>query len=180
MIVKPNSSMRLDLFADADFAGLFCCESKDGATSVKSRTGWVTTLDEVPETWSSKHQSEIALSTMEPEYITLSTGMRELVGLRKLVKELEENKIIEKCGVSTVSKVWEENDAALKHAVMLLPKLTPRTKHIGVKYHWFKSKLKPGRLECHLVKTKLQKADIFTKGLVKGEFKRKRKLLMGW
>ena len=38
MIVKPSSSMRLDLFVDTDFLELFCSEYKDDAFSIKSRT----------------------------------------------------------------------------------------------------------------------------------------------
>ena len=181
MIVKPEKEMRLDLYADADFAGLFSVEDKDDAISVKSRTGWVTMFGKVPVTWLSKMQSEIALSTMEAEYIALSMGMRELIGMRKQLKELIKQKIVKRTGVSTICKVWEDNEAALKHAVTPLPKLTPRTKHIGVKYHWFKSHLKPGsEIECHPISTKVQIADIMTKGLVKIDFENKRRLLMGW
>ena len=61
-----------------------------------------------------------------------------------------------------------------------MPKLNPRTKHIGTKYHWFKSHIKPGEIECHPIHTKVQKADIMTKGLVTKDFENKRKLTMGW
>ena len=76
MIIKPDPSLGLDLYADADFAGLFSVEDPNDPTRVKSRTEWLTTLGGDPVTWSSKLQSEIALSTMEVEYIALSTGMR--------------------------------------------------------------------------------------------------------
>jgi hypothetical protein len=33
------------------------------------------------------------------------------------------------------STVFEDNNACLKFAHM--PRLTPRTKHIGIPYHWF-------------------------------------------
>ena len=92
MAITPSKRLGLDLYADADFTGLFQAEDPKDPVSVKSRTGWVVTFGGIPVTWSSKLQSEIALSTMEAEYIALSTGMRELVGSRKLVGE-----IIEKC-----------------------------------------------------------------------------------
>ena len=76
--------------------------------------------------------------------------------------------------------MFEDNDAALKHAVTLLPKLSPRTKHIGVKYHWFKSKIELGKIEILPIGTKSQKTDIFRKGLEKNEFTEKRKFIMGW
>ena len=79
-----------------------------------------------------------------------------------------------------VSRVYEDNDAALKHAVTALPKMSPRTKHIACKYHWFKKKVELGVIELLPIGTKNQKADIFTKGLATVEFQEKRKLIMGW
>ena len=128
----------MDLYADADFAGLYTVEDSEDPVCVKSRTGWVVTLGRVPVTWGSKLQTEIALSTMEAEYIALSTGMRELVGSRKIIAEITLHGAIKRNAVSRVSRAYEDNMAALKHAVMKLPKLSPRTKHIAVKYHWFK------------------------------------------
>ena len=180
MVIKPDKELGLDLYADADFAGIFTVENPEDPVSVKSRTGWVMTLGGVPVAWSSKLQSEIALSTMEAEYIALSTGMRELVGNRKLLNEITKECKIKREMKSLVSKVFEDNDAALKHAVTELPKLSPRTKHIGAKYHWFKSKIELGKIEIYPIGTKSQKADIFTKGLGSIEFKEKRMLIMGW
>ena len=180
MVIKPDERLGLDLYADADFAGLFQVEDPEDPVSVKSRTGWVVTFGGIPVTWSSKLQSEIALSTMEAEYIALSTGMRELVGTRKLIGEITEKCKIKREETSRVSKVFEDNEAALKHAVTALPKLSPRTKHIGVKYHWFKKKIKLGEIELYPIGTKSQKADIFTKGLGSNDFGDKRKLIMGW
>ena len=89
LIMKPNKTrLSLDLFADVDFAGLFTEEDRDDPISVKSRTGILFTFGEVPIYWSSKLQSEISLSTLEAEYITLYQGMRELVSSRRLLIEL--------------------------------------------------------------------------------------------
>ena len=91
LIMKPISkNLKLDLFADADFAGLFASEDKMDPISVKSRTGVILNFGGVPIHWSSKLQSEIALSTLEAKYIALSQGMRELVSARRLVLELGE------------------------------------------------------------------------------------------
>jgi hypothetical protein len=58
--------------------------------------------------------------------------------------------------------------------------MTPRTKHIGIKYHWFKEHIVEGEIEVRSIDTKVQKADIFTKGIDRREFENKRKMLMGW
>jgi hypothetical protein len=49
-----------------------------------------------------------------------------------------------------------------------------------VKYHWFRDHVKPGEVEVKKIDTKLQKADIFTKGLTHQIFKDLRKLVCGW
>ena len=40
-------------------------------------------------TWESKLQSKISLSTMEAEYISLSQYMSEIIGIRKVIKEIQ-------------------------------------------------------------------------------------------
>ena len=93
MVIKPDKDMRIDMHVDVDFAEMFNLDDASDPTSVKSRTGWILSLGSVPITWFSKIQGEIALSTMEAEYIALSTGMRELIGMRKLMQELSDKKI---------------------------------------------------------------------------------------
>eukprot|EP00978_Attheya_sp_CCMP212_P008244 scaffold19269_cov20-Attheya_sp.AAC.1 len=61
--------------------------------------------------------------------------------------------------------------------------MTPRSKHYGTKYHWFRShvgKTEEGSLEVVKVDTKINIADIMTKGLPKTDFERLRFLLVGW
>ena len=76
------------------------------------------------------------------------------------------------------STVFEDNEACLKFARM--PKLTTRTKHIGVPNHWFRSQVE--RLEIHIepIDTTKQLGDQFTKSLSTDLFRASRKVLMGW
>jgi hypothetical protein len=60
------------------------------------------------------------------------------------------------------------------------PKMTPRSKHIAVKYHFFRSHVQKGDIKIYKIDTKEQKADIFTKGLVRPIYETIRKLVMGW
>ena len=68
-IIKPDTSLKLNCFVDADFAGLWNYEDQQDYSSVKSHTGFVITLGGTPVVWASRLQSEIALHTMEAEYI---------------------------------------------------------------------------------------------------------------
>ena len=70
----PSDTLELDLYINADFAGLWNYEHDQDPVCVKSQTGYVITLGGCPMTWVSKLQTEIALSTLEAEYIALSTA----------------------------------------------------------------------------------------------------------
>ena len=131
LIMKPDAeNLKLDLFADADFAGLYASEDKLDPISVKSRTGVLLNFGGVPVCWSSKLQSEISLSTLEAEYIALSQSMRELVSARRLVLELGERMNMDLKSVSQVSKAWEDNVGTQNLANSKGPLMTSRTKHI--------------------------------------------------
>ena len=180
LIMKPSSTMNIDLYADADFAGLWNSEDKMDPICVKSRTGFLITLGKVPLIWGSRLQSEIALSTMESEYIALSTAMRDLVLVRQLYDEIKPMLGLKYKHELILSRVYEDNQAALILADSPMPKMTPRSKHIAVKYHWFRRKLRKFRMTLVKIISKDQLADIFTKGLTKVEFERLRKALIGW
>jgi hypothetical protein len=182
---------------DADFGGLFSVEDKQEPVSVKSRTGYVITYRGAPLMWASKMQTQVALSTMEAEYIALSQSMRDLIPIREVLKEImtlvfakmpnityhsHSKAFDDSVGTSAYvippSTVYEDNDACLNFARM--PKLTPRTKHIGIPYHWFRTQVE--RLEIHIerIDTKAQLGDQFTKGLPVDAFRAARMKLMGW
>jgi hypothetical protein len=177
---KPTVDLQLDCYVDADFAGLWNYESDQDPVCVKSRTGYVMTLGGCPIQWNSKLQTEIALSTTEAEYIALSQAMRELIPLRRLLLEIVVAMKLPGITNSVIkSTVFEDNNGAISTATAV--KMTPRTKHIAVKYHFFKSYLREGTgITIAKVNTNLQKADIFTKGLAPQKFSEIRKLLCDW
>ena len=55
--------------------------------------------------------------------------------------------------------VHKDNNGALHLANMEPGRMTPRSKHYGVKYHWFRSKLDPNNICVVKIDTKLQQAD---------------------
>ena len=192
LILKPDENLRVDYYVDADFGGLFSVENKQDPISFKSRTGYVITYRGAPLI-----QTQVALITMEAEYIALSQSMRDLIPIREILKEVmtivfakspsisydSHTKAFDDTFGSTEhiipqSTVFEDNDACLKLARM--PKLTPRAKHIGIPYHWFRTQIE--RLEIHIerVDTKNQLADQFTKGLTVDAFHQARKSFTGW
>ena len=53
-----------------------------------SRTGFVIRYASCPVIWSSKLQTEIALSTAEAEYIDMYQALREALPIQRLAKEI--------------------------------------------------------------------------------------------
>ena len=174
----------LDLYVDADFAGLWTYEDDQDPVCVKSRTGYVITLGECPIHWCSKLQTEIALSTLEAEYIAMAQAMRDLVALRRaFVEMLNYFDIADDNDILVKSTIFEDNNGCISTAKA--PKLTSRTKHIAIKYHFVRNFFSPYGVEDHpfvleKIDTKLQKADNFTKGLNADTFTHLRKILCGW
>ena len=87
--------------------------------------------------------------------------MRELIGIREILREvydnvLNGNAIIptynskHKYGSLPQSKVFEENEACLK--IAYLPKMSLRTKNIAIPYHFF-------RLKVHILEIKVEDVD---------------------
>ena len=182
MIINPKTNLKLDCSVDANFAGLWNVEDANDPACVRSRTGYVITLGDIPVVWSSKLQTEISLSTMQAEYVALSTAMRDLIPMRRLMTELCDVYGIVRDEKSTMSTVWEDNNGALALANADLPKMTPQSKYFATKYHWFRQYIgaSGGSVEVKRVCSKDQKADIFTKPLGPGKFPAARKMLLGW
>jgi hypothetical protein len=117
---------------------------------------------------------------MHAKYIALSSGMRELIPISNTLDHICSVFKITRDNQTKIIRVWEDNEGAQKLATALIQKVTPHSKHFGIKYHWFREKLAEYHISICRVHTDFQKADIFTKGLTRSEFQIKRKLLMGW
>ena len=128
--------------------------------------------------WTSKLQTEIALSTTESEYIASSQSMREVIFARCMLKEVLQHFGSSLSESLTHSTVFEDNNGALVLATA--PKMNSRTKHIAVKYHHFRHHVEKGTIKIEKVESERWKADIFTKGFGPVKFPKIRKLLMGW
>ena len=180
LILNPTKSLSLECYADADFAGLYGVEDNQDPICVKSRTGYVITFANCPLLFVSKLQTEVALSTLHAEYVALSQSLRDLLPLKSLITEVFSRlKInIDNMTVTSKSTVYEDNNGA--RIVATCPKLTPTSKFIATKYHWFRQHVDSGEIDIKRVDSKKQLADIFTKGLQGSMFHEIRKLLCGW
>lgn len=167
LIIRPDKAeLHMECFVDADFAGMWGFEDAQDPACVKSRTGYVMCISGCPIHWVSKLQSDIAGSTMEAEYNALSTAMKDLIPLLRLLKSVS-NAIGMKQTEITERKttVWEDNSGALTLANLEPGRLTPRSKFYAVRYHWFRTHLKPNNVVVCKIDTNQQKADMLTKSL---------------
>ena len=128
--------------------------------------------------WCSKLQTEIALSTMEAEYIVLSQAMQEVIPLINLMDVLESLVHFYNPTPKNCCKMSEDNRICI--IVTKSTRLTPRTKHIAIKYHHFRQFVKNGSVKIYPIGTREQVADIFTKPLDEAQFKYLRNLFLRW
>ena len=90
IILDPNKDKSFEVFADADFAGLWDRESAgEDVSTAKSRGEYILNFAGFPVLWASKLQTQIALSTTEAECIALSQSLRETILVMELLKELK-------------------------------------------------------------------------------------------
>ena len=108
----------LEVYADADFSGNWnrTTAALDASTA-KSRSGWIISLHGCPIIWHSKLQTQIALSTCEAEYYSLSQSLREAIPVMNLLKELKVKGFQGECITPVVKyKAFEDNSGALELA----------------------------------------------------------------
>jgi len=180
LILDPRIDKSLEVYADADFAGNWNkATAASDASTAKSRSGFVITFAGCPILWSSKLQTQIALSTTEAEYISLSESLRSAIPLMHILDEIKSqgHNIVSQTP-SVHCKAFEDNSGALELA--RVPKLRPRTKHINLIYHHFKDYVRKGHISIYPIATNDQVADIFTKPLPQNSFLKHRKTLLKW
>ena len=184
LIFSPTKDLTFSCYVDADFAGLWNYEDDQDPVCVRSRTGYVMTMGGCPIHWTSKLQTELALSTTEAEYFALAQAMHEFIPMQRAFDDMlmvfkldkENNPIVK-------STIFEDNNGAISTATS--PKMSPRTKHIAVKYHFVKLLFNPLHNDTNVfaiekIDTTIQKADIFTKGLPAETFLKLQKLLCNY
>ena len=103
---------------------------------------------------------------MQAEYVAYS-AMRHLIPFKALMIEIAECMGLEHEDLAIIrTKVWEDNTGALVLANLEPKRITSRSKHFAIKYHWFREQLKSKGIEVLKIELKQQIADILTKGLL--------------
>ena len=173
-----NQTLGLECFVDADFEGGWNSLDADDPSTVLSRTGYVIRYMGCPILWTSTMKTEIALSTTEAEYISLSQAMLGVLLMTWLIEEMNDVLRIKEQNPIVRCIIFEDNNGALELSNML--QMQPRTKHIALKYHPFQQAVKDDKVKVLPINAKEQLADIFTIPLYKPAFKYLRDLFLKW
>ena len=180
MTFRPNKEAGLEVWVDADFAGNW--KREDATTdrdTARSRHGYIIRYMGCPVIWKSQLQTEIALSSTESEYTGLSYALRAAIPIMRLLEEMQQQGImIHNTKAEVHCKVFEDNSGALEMAKVY--KFRPRTKHLNVKLHHFRTYVENGSVTIHKVATEDQVADYLTKPLPNDTLTRLRKRVLGW
>ena len=147
-------------YTDSDWAG--------DIETRKSTSGNAFFLGSGLISWSSKKQHVVALSTAEAEYIALSSAACQAIWLRRILSELMHEQI-------GPTKILCDNKSAM--ALAKNPVFHGRSKHIDIKYHYIRDRVKDGEIELNFCRSEDQIADILTKPLKTETFKKLKMML---
>jgi histone deacetylase 1/2 len=180
MILHPDVSRSLEVHVDADFAGNWDPEiAFEDRNTARSRHGFFITYAGVLLHHKSQLQTEIALSSTESEFTGLSYALRDAIPIMNTLKEMQSLGFdVKEWRPKVHCKVFEDNSGALE--IAKVPKARPRTKHLNVKLHHFRSYVDSGDITIHKIDTLEQVADILTKPLTFDLFVKHRKAILGW
>lgn len=157
--IKGKTSIPLVGYVDSDWGS-------DPADR-KSVSGYLFKVFGSIVCWSSKKQPTVALSSCEAEYIAACSATIEAIWLKGVLEDLKVHagKVL----------IYEDNQGCIKMSKNMESK---RAKHIDIKYHFLREKIKNGEIEFGYIETLEQEADIFTKALPKQTFERHRSQLL--
>jgi len=128
---------------------------------LQSTTGYAVFFSPNLIAWCSKKQPTISKSSTEDEYRVVAYTAAETVWIRKLLYDL---------GITLTSPVRMCVDNVSATYLTTNPVHHDRSKHIAVDYHLVHEHFAHGDLVVRHVPTRLQLADIFTKGLSSQQF----------
>jgi hypothetical protein len=105
--------------------------------------------------------------------------MRDVLPIKMLATEISENVGLTQEPIAHFqTTVWEDNAGALKMETLEYVSMTPRSKWYGIKYHWFRRKLKPNCIDIIKIESADQRAYFLTKSLQREKFEANRKLTL--
>lgn len=159
---KPGV-LKLEGYVDSDFA--------DDPSTRRSTTGFIFMLNGTPISWASRRQKMVTTSSTEAEYVAATEALMEGIWIRKMLTYLG--------GKMKPVTLFEDNKGVIARVQMEPYQCFQRSKHIDVKYHFVRERVKSGDAKLVYVNTAENPADVLTKSLSRAEFLRKVDMLIG-
>lgn len=155
-----DKNFPVTVFSDANWA--------EDRVDRKSNSGYVINLFGGPIAWSCRKQGLVALSSCEAEYVALCETIKEVTWLRGLISDF---------GVKINDPITVQTDSQSCIALVKDTRLSNRTKHIDIKFHYVKEMCKTGSIKLIYVSTEDNVADIMTKPLGSTRIRKLRELI---
>lgn len=145
----------------------------------RSTGGYVFTVFGTAVSWSSKRQATVALSSCEAEYMAETEAAKEAIWLRRLVRSFGIDGLRDQTlgGVQGALEgeavtILGDNRGAL--ALAKNPEFHSRSKHIDIRYHFVRQKVREGLVKLAWIETSNNISDIMTKPLGRVAFEKLR------
>ncbi|KAK9055092.1 hypothetical protein SSX86_026172 [Deinandra increscens subsp. villosa] len=148
ILLPKGGGTDLVAYSDSDWLGC--------PTTRRSRTGYLLLLGGAPISWKTKKQSVVSRSSAEAEYRAMATTVSEILWMRWLLQSLG---VIQ----NKATPLHCDNEAA-RH-IANNPVFHERTKHVEMDCYFVRERVESQEIQPIRINTKLQIADLFTKGL---------------
>jgi len=178
-ILKPDGTLGLVAMPDADFAGLYKHDPDYEPSSAKSRMGYIISLGNCPLVWKSQLIQSITLATAESEYASLSSCLRVLIPIKRVLEEIAiKLEVSAELTASIRATCFEDNAACLQLANT--QRLSSRTRYYHTQMHHFWGAVRDKVVTIKKIETSLMDGDYFTKPLPRQSFEANRLRVQGW
>ena len=118
-------------------------------------------LNGAPISWRSCRQGGVTLSSSEAEYVAASAVAQENAYLRALLSGFDRSPLGPTC-------VWEDNAACILMSEN--PVNRDRSRHVDVKFHFLRERVRAGEIKLYKCWGPLNVADALTKSLPRPAF----------
>ena len=152
-----SKKMKSDVLAysDSDWGNLLTQRYSVSGSTIKFNGGLIA--------WSSRRQRTIALSTVEAEYMSLSSCVQEVLWLRALINEIDPAMVH-----NHPTEIFCDNLGAIQLSNNDI--VSNKSKHIDLRYHFLKEHIKSNEIKLTHIRTDDMIADAMTKPLAKPKF----------
>jgi hypothetical protein len=163
---RHSKDPHLVVYADSDFAS----EPEENETPMCSTSGMVAYSHGIGAIFAAVNlEKTISLSTAEAEYKSITRACKFLTGVIQFYEEIG-------FPLKRPADIYNDNQAAI--AMSKQPFCTSATRHMKIKFHYIKEKVKDSTVSVTYCPTGSMVADIMTKALDRVLFERFRDMLL--